>query len=213
MTDDANRVSWAKINDLFEHDLRGQAKASAGGKWAKGIAPDPEKREKDDFYPTPPHAVEDLLAREKFEGPIWEPPCGEGHISKVLEKAGYEVLSTDLIDRGYGTGGVDFLLDVQPRARSIITNAPFKMANDFVERAVLFVPKSAFLFRLAFLEGQERGPLFTGRWGLARVWVYSARLTMWRRGEKPPASSGGMIAFAWFVFDRSHKGPPELGWI
>jgi len=41
---------------------------------------------------------------ESFEGQIWEPACGDGAISRVLEAAGYQVISTDLIDRGYGQG-------------------------------------------------------------------------------------------------------------
>ena len=57
-----------------------------------------------DFYPTPPEAIRALLSVETFEGSIWEPACGDGAISKVLLEAGHEVVSTDLIDRGYGAG-------------------------------------------------------------------------------------------------------------
>lgn len=66
------------------------------------------EREKDDYYATEPKAVRVLLNEEKFAQEIWEPACGEGHISKVLEADGYRVLSTDLVYRGYGDGGVDF---------------------------------------------------------------------------------------------------------
>ena len=37
-----------------------------------------------DYYATEPKATEWLLKLEKFDGPILEPACGEGHISKVL---------------------------------------------------------------------------------------------------------------------------------
>ena len=56
-------------------------------------------RERDDFYATPPLAVDELLKVENFEGKIFEPCCGMGHISKFLEEKGYEVESSDLIDR------------------------------------------------------------------------------------------------------------------
>lgn len=46
--------------------------------------------------------VEMLLQMEAFAPVIWEPACGEGHISKVLAAHGYEVISTDLIYRGFG---------------------------------------------------------------------------------------------------------------
>ena len=48
-------------------------------------------RQKDDFYATPAASTEALLSVEKFDGRIWEPCCGQGHISKVLSAAGYEV--------------------------------------------------------------------------------------------------------------------------
>lgn len=60
-----------------------------------------------EFYPTPPEATRALLAAERFNGSIWEPACGQGHISKVLAEAGHEVISTDLVDYGYGQSGRD----------------------------------------------------------------------------------------------------------
>lgn len=60
------------------------------------------ERPKDDFYATDPRAAELLLEVEKFNRNIWECACGEGHLSKVFKKAGYEVRSSDIIDRGYG---------------------------------------------------------------------------------------------------------------
>ena len=60
------------------------------------------KREIDDFYPTPAYAVAELLHREKFHGEIWECACGDGAISDVLKINGYNVRSTDLVNRGYG---------------------------------------------------------------------------------------------------------------
>ena len=53
-----------------------------------------------EFYPTPPQATRALLSGEEFDGSIWEPACGEGHIANVLVTAGYDVVSTDLIPRG-----------------------------------------------------------------------------------------------------------------
>lgn len=59
-------------------------------------------REVHDYYATDPRAVEMLCDLEGFSRTIWEPACGEGHIAKVLESRGYEVVATDLIDRGFG---------------------------------------------------------------------------------------------------------------
>lgn len=61
-----------------------------------------EEREKHDYYATEPAAVKLLTDVETFSHTVWECACGEGHISKELEKVGYSVFSSDLIDRGFG---------------------------------------------------------------------------------------------------------------
>lgn len=57
-------------------------------------------RQPDDYYATDPKAMELLLQEETFSPVIWECACGEGHLSKVLQKHGFQVISTDLIYRG-----------------------------------------------------------------------------------------------------------------
>ena len=59
-------------------------------------------RQQHDYYATEPRAMELLLAEEHFAPVIWECACGEGHLSRVLEQHGFEVISTDLIYRGFG---------------------------------------------------------------------------------------------------------------
>ena len=59
------------------------------------------KRAENDFYPTPPQTTQTLLDRVKFNKEVWEPACGEGDMSEVLMQNGYEVFSSDLVDRGY----------------------------------------------------------------------------------------------------------------
>lgn len=177
-----------------------------------GVAVDRENREKDDFYPTPPEGTEALLRVESFEGPIWEPACGDGAISRVLEAAGHTVISTDLVSRGYGQPSVDFLMEWTPRAPNIVTNPPFKMVAPFMRNACrLTTGKVAMLLRLACLEGAERAEIYRET-PLARVWVFSRRITMWRGGVEG-SHAGGMTAFAWFVWDHAHVGSPTIGWL
>ena len=82
-------------------------------------------REENDFYPTPEKATQSLLNLQKFEGNIWECACGDGAMSKVMIKNGYDVYSSDLIDRGYGETGIDFL-KTNKVFDNIVTNPPFK---------------------------------------------------------------------------------------
>lgn len=167
-------------------------------------------RQDHDFFRTPPEATRALLAREVFPGAVWEPACGDGAMARVLEDAGYRVISTDLVDRGYGEAGRDFLLEPTPpfEVDSLVTNPPFRLATEFVQHALdLGIRKVAVLCRVAFLEGKQRGAGIHGR--LSRVWVFSSRITLWH-GDIPedqrPEWNRGAMAFAWFVYERDHRG-------
>lgn len=188
---------------------------------AAQVATDPANREKDDFYPTPPEGTRALLAVERFAGAVWEPACGDGAISRELAAAGYDVVSTDLVDRGFGTARVDFLMEGRALAPNICTNPPFKMTVPFMRHAVDLTAdtagaKVALLLRLAALEGAGRRAIFETT-PLARVWVFSRRLTIYRAGMAPAGGgakpSGGVVAFAWFVWEHGYQGPPVLGWV
>ena len=91
-------------------------------------------RQKDDFYATPLEATNALLNVESFDGKIYEPCCGQGHISKALINHGYEVESTDLVDRGYGQSNIDFLMELEVR-ENIVTNPPYgRLLMQFVKQ-------------------------------------------------------------------------------
>ena len=83
-----------------------------------------------DFFPTPPWATFALIENEKFEGEIWECACGDGTMSRVLEKTGQHVCSTDLYDRGFGESKVDFLT-TRRGADNIVTNPPLGASSSF----------------------------------------------------------------------------------
>ena len=182
----------------------------AGGR-AQSIVGTSKGRNWHDFYPTPRAATEALLGVEKFDGEIWECACGDGAISKVLAEHGYTVKSSDLINRGYGETPVDFLL--MPRENvtdNIVTNPPYGLAEEFVRTALgASRRKVAMLCKLAFLEGERRKRMFETT-PLARVHVFSKRITMTRNGDEMP--NGGMIAFAWFVWEHGYEGRPTIGW-
>jgi hypothetical protein len=169
-------------------------------------------RQADDFYPTPPEATEALLRAESFDGPIWEPACGDGAISKVLEAAGHRVVSTDLVERGYGQSGVDFLMEWQSRAPNIITNPPYKLAVPFLRHSLAMTTgKVAMLLRLTFLESKLRAE-YLPTTPFARVHVFGQRITF-KHPDARDTHGGGMMCFAWFVWDHAHTGKPTLGWL
>lgn len=159
-----------------------------------------------------PKAVELLLEVEKFNKSIWECACGEGHISKVLEAAGYEVRSTDLIDRGYGTGGIDFLKEVREWNGDIITNPPYKYAKEFVEQALMTVKdgaKVAMFLKLTFMETKSRKKLFT-KHPFKTLYVCSSRLECGKNGEFKGAKA---VAYGWYIWEKGYEGTPSIRWI
>src|SRR3990167_1838690 len=143
----------------------------------------PSKRKKDDFYATPPEVTRALLSNERFNGPIWEPACGDGAMSEVISKEyGYEVFSSDLVHRGYHDQKTtaDFLthpVQLLPIVvGSIITNPPFKLANKFVLKAIdVAIYKVAMLFRLLYLEGMWRKENIFDKYPPSTVYVLSDR--------------------------------------
>lgn len=170
--------------------------------------------EPNDYYATEPRAVELLLEQEEFASKVWEPACGEGHISKVLKEHGCEVFSSDLIDRGYGDGWMDFLQFKQTKEMDcdIITNPPYKFAKEFVEKALDVVApghKVAMFLKLTFLEGQGRRELFRNN-PPQTVYVSSARLQCGKNGDFTGTS---MVAYAWFVWQKGYPGPTIVRWI
>lgn len=179
-------------------------------KRAQSLVGTSEGRPEHDFYPTPREATLALLEVEEFEGDIWEPACGDGAISKVLEEFGHTVKSTDLVDRGYGEGGHDFLFSGDG-ATNVITNPPFTLGEDFVWKALdVTTGKVAILGKLQFLEGAKRKKMFEST-PLKAVYVFSKRLSMYRNGEK--MKNSGMIAFAWFVWEHGYEGKPVVQWL
>ena len=164
-----------------------------------------------DFYETPAVAVTALLRAEKLPKVVWEPACGRGAIGRVLQAAGHVVYATDLVDYGYGTGGLNFLAmrRAPPRCQCIVTNPPFKDAQAFVEKGLELVPRVYMLLRLAFLESERRSAILDGGM-LARVLPFKSRLPMMHRDGWAGPRAGSAIAYAWFVWDTSYCGSATI---
>lgn len=184
-------------------------------KQARSIVGTSPGRPKHDFYPTPTRAIEALLSVETFPDPILEPACGDGAISKVLVEHFYEVTSSDLIYRGFGNkGSIDFLGEYYKTWNgSIITNPPFRFAQQFAEKSLaLGCKKLALLCKLQFLEGIKRTEFLMGS-PLKKTWVFRKRLKLCRNGNEQSIKGGGMMAFAWFIWEYDYVGNPTIGWL
>lgn len=167
-----------------------------------------------------------LLEREKFSGSILEPACGQGHIIKAIRERdpAADVRGTDIVWRedifGLGCleGGIDFLGPNFRRGeyKNIITNPPFSLAQEFIEKALGVASEKVAIFcKIQLLEGRSRKEMFEST-RLKAMYVFSGRVSPLRDGReldekgRPWAST---MCFAWFVWDKRYSGDPIIKWI
>jgi len=166
-----------------------------------------------DLYQTPAVAVEALLRVEQLPRRIWEPAAGRGAIVNVLRAAGHDVIAQDLVDYGVPgqTGGRDFLMEFEPPpdCDTIITNPPYKLAEEFVAHAIAICPLVVMLMRLGFYESERRREILENC-GLARIRCFRKRLPMMHRDQWAGRKANSGMAFGWFVWQRGYTGPTTI---
>ncbi len=171
------------------------------------------------LYETPPEAMFTLLALEEFTACVFEPACGRGAISRMLEAFHYSVVLADIND--YGTADSngelqavqDFLTSQPPEAGSydIVTNPPYgDILNAFVAYALrVYKPrKMALLLNLNFLCGfaDDDRNFVMDDCPPARVYVFKRRLPMMHRDGWDGNKASSRMNTAWFVWERDEAG-------
>jgi hypothetical protein len=180
-----------------------------------------------DFYATPAWVTAALLRHVRLRGPVWEPCCGDGAMSTVLAEHGYDVVSTDLVDRGFGQPGINFLTchAVPGGCRSVVTNPPYgdtgshagqsrspvAMLN-FLRHAMMLTESAqgqlALLVRLQWIAGRHVAEAMSAG-PFAAVIVLTRRIRWFDLGER---TKHAQHHHAWVVFDHAHPSgqPPAL---
>lgn len=176
-------------------------------------------RVEDDYYATPTCSTEALLSVEKFNQNIWECACGGGHLSDVLENHGYKTLKTDIVQRRKDVQVLNFLdNNITKYNGDIITNPPYSLAQEFLEKAINIVEdgaKVALFLKIQFLEGKKRKEMFE-KYPPKVVYVFSERQNPLRNGEaldEKGKSWSSTMCFAWFVWEKGYKGYPIIKWL
>ena len=164
-----------------------------------------------DFWRTPAWVTQALLSRIKTPPRVWEPACGDGAMAAVLVERGHDVHATDLIDRGYGGGGADFLTAAAPfdlSETAIITNPPYEggLSDHFVARALAHRPQMvAMLLRNEWDSAGKRDVFLRKGSGFA------AKLVLTRRPRWIADTKGSpRHNYAWYVWWRGHTTSPAL---
>jgi len=171
------------------------------------------EREKHDFYATDPKALEVFpLLNELVD--VWECAVGEGHLAKVLKRNRKLARVSDIIDRGYpNTEVLDFLDYEGEWNGDIVTNPPFRLSNQFLEKAISVIEdgrKVCMFLPIRYLEGKARRELFDC-YTPKTVYVSTGRLGCAKNGDFENYNSRA-VAFAWFVWEKGYKGHTELTW-
>ncbi len=181
-----------------------------------------EDREENDFYATDPKAVDILLSPNEGNlvfptKELLEPSAGKGHLAERLKSYGYNVTAYDLIDRGYCPTKNFF--DIDKWEGSIITNPPYKYAEEFIRHALEIIPDGqyvAMFLKLTFLESKGRKKLFQD-YPLKTLYVSCSRIGCMKNAELTDEIPGSAVAYGWYVWEKYAKdiSPPDpiVKWI
>jgi hypothetical protein len=135
---------------------------------------------------------------------IWEPACGSGKMVAALRQAGFDVVGSDI------TQGVDFLGQApETGVSAIITNPPYALAQEFIERALHFddLRTVAMLLRTDFDHAASRAHLFADCAMFAKKVVLTKRIRWFEDSKGSPSFN-----HCWMIWDRQHRGPPTLAY-
>lgn len=177
--------------------------AKSDRKKSKARNPDHETTP-NELYPTPSEATVGLLSVEKFEGRVWEPASGLGHISRVFESRGFDVVSSDLFADQYGFGEkADFLKTQRTCAPNIVTNSPFTLFRPFMQKAFTLpgVKKVAFLAPFEAIRVKSNVAIWR-EFGFPRVHLLVPTLII-DCGEKGMVKS--VFSHCWYVWDLTRR--------
>ena len=176
-----------------------------------------KEREKNDFYATQPEAIDKLVGAIKNMLPkkVWECACGTGCLSDRLKDFGYDVVSSDLIDRGYGDVA-NFLktIEMPTDCNCIITNPPYKYATEFVKHSLELLKEGglcAMFLKTTFLEGQKRYDEIFSTTPPIYVLQFSKRITCALNADFKNCKSSA-IAYAWYIWQKGYKGETIVKW-
>lgn len=174
------------------------------------------EREYLDFYASPSSIVEDLLKYHIIpHRDIWECAAGENNLVFPLQKAGYKVITSDIIERKIKLDYVeDFLSTTQLRAPIILTNPPYNKAKEFIIHSIELGAEYIYMFlKTTFLEGQSRYNELFSKYPPKEIWVFTKRVQVALNNNEEEFKKSSAVSYSWFIWEKGYKGAPMIYWI
>jgi hypothetical protein len=171
-----------------------------------------------DDFPTPPWATralcEWITAATRPVPELCscrEPAANRGHMVKPLREAFGHVIASDVFDYGADFATYDYLFGPTSSLTMTdwtITNPPFKLAEQFIERALMLSRRGVAMFvRSAFLESIGRYERLFSVTPPTDVLQFSERVVL-HKGRLAPEGSTA-TAYCWLVWRRAGRGPRD----
>lgn len=172
-----------------------------------------------DDFPTPPWATRALceflrdIGEPLSERTCREPAANRGHMVKPLAEYFDSVEASDIHDYGAGFPVNDYLFGPLPdEVDWTITNPPFRLAEQFIERAIQTSRVGcAVIVRAAFLEGVGRYQRLYATRKPGYVLQFTERVVMHK--GKLSANGSTATAYAWLIWFASPADLTGLDWI
>ena len=171
-----------------------------------------------DYFPTQPWATRALcekllslnLARETEI--VIEPACGEGHMARPLLEYFRAVKAFDIQPMGYG-GQADYLWpDGDYSTDWTITNPPFRLALQFILKALLNSRVGVAMFvRTSFLESVSRYEELFEPHPPTYVFQFTERVPLFK-GRLDPRG-GTATSYCWVVWLKGFPKQTYFDWI
>lgn len=171
-----------------------------------------------DDFPTPPWAtralIEHIIGTDRVNGlSCLEPAAGRGYMAKPLSEYFAKVDVADI--HPYGYAPLKDFLTYPYEALShdwVITNPPFCLAEQFVERAMTVARRGvAILARTVFLESIGRYEDIFKNTPPSIFAQFCERVPMVKGRLDRKASTA--TGYAWFVWIKDNHDTPQLRWI
>lgn len=173
-----------------------------------------------DDFPTPPWATRALC--EWIPGntcwdslrqlAVMEPAANRGHMVSPLREYFGVVRASDVHDYGAGFDVQDYLFQRPPETDWMITNPPFRLAEQFALHGLRYTPAVAMIVRSAFLEGVGRHERLFSKMPPTDILQFTERVVMHK--GKLSANGSTATAYCWLVWSgpigdtRFHWIPP-----